>query len=676
MKQTKLNKKKQSKAGKADLWKYWPLAIILILTVVVYANSIDNDFAYQFDDDLYITNNPDIKDLSMDQIRLVFTKSYVGLYLPLTMLSYMIEYSMFGLDPSGYHITNLLLHLACIVLVFLLIYKIKPNIYLASVVAGVFALHPMHVESVSWISERKDVLYAVFYLGGLIAYLNYIGKPSAKNYLLALLLFVFSLLSKTVAVSFPLLLVAFDWYKGRPLWSRKVILEKLPFFALSLVFGLVGIYFTSTGNDTSTPDIAWIHRPFIVATAMMIYLYKFIAPFDLMNYYYYPDTSAGSLPGHFYWLSAILVLIIVAALIWIIKSKKHQRDLLLGWAFFIIPTFFILQIIPAGRAFAAERYTYLSYIGLAWIFGIVTMDKIADASVKNTSLRATLIAIVIFFVLGFSFLSWERNKDWQDSMTLFGDLVRKNPDHGHPYLIRGITHVQFGRHQAALDDYNQSIALDSTSAKAWGNRSSVRGILGDYQGALADANTALRLLPDDENALNNRATAYFFLQDFDNALADYNRLIAKKPWSADLLRKRIAVLSKANRTEDLLHDYLLLSKMEPTNHVNFAMAGEIYYHLDSTARAIEYLSQAMRLKPNYTEPLFLRGNAYFRLGDYTNAAADFERSARARNNADAYYNWGQSLRMQNQMEAACQAWQKAKDLGHADAQKRLSELCR
>jgi len=568
------------------------------------------------------------------------------------------------------------MHLICVVLVFMLIYKIKPNVYLASVVAFVFALHPMHIESVSWISERKDVLYSIFYLTGLIAYLNFTNKRNAKNYSLTLLFFILSLFSKAVAVSFPLILVAFDWYKGRKLLSKNVILEKIPFFALSLTFGLIGIYFTSSANDTSTPDIEWIYRPFIVGSAMMIYLYKFIAPFNLMNYYYYPDTSKGILTADFY-ISTICLLIVIAGLIWwLIKSKQQKKDLILGLAIFIIPTFFILQIIPAGRAYAAERYTYLSYIGLAYIFGIVTCKIIQNKNPKNTSARYALIAILIFLAFGFSYLSYQRNKDWKDSFSLFDDLIKKNPEHAHPYLIRGITHIQFGNHKQALADYNKSIELDPDDAKALANRSSARGMLGDYDGALEDANRSLEIWPGYENALNNRATALFFKEEYNLAIEDYNTLLMKRPSSTDVIRKRITALKKVNRPNDLLHDYLMLTTLEPKNHMNFAQAGEIYYQIDSLQQAIDYFSQSMLLKPGFYQPLFLRANAYYKQREFEKALADFTQYAESTNDSNSYYNMGMCNKMLHRVGDACKWWEKALELGHQDAPKRLAESCK
>ncbi len=675
----KNNKQKRKTIGQSDgktINKLFFLVGILVLTIIVYSNSINNDFTYQFDDDLYVTNNADIKALTIENISRVFSKSYVGLYLPLTMLTFMVEFSMFELDPMPYHVTNLILHLIGTVLVFLLTYKIKPNVYIASVVTFVFAIHPMHVESVSWISERKDVLYAIFYLSGLIAYLNFLKNRSAKNYLLTVLFFVLSLFSKAVAVSFPLFLVAFDWYNGRKLLNVKLILEKIPFFALSLTFGLVGIYFTSTAADTSTPDIALMYRPFIVSDAIMIYLYKFIVPFKLMIYYYYPEVSTGKLASGFYISSAILVLIFVTTIIWVIKAGEKKRDLILGLLFFIIPTFFILQLIPAGRAYAAERYTYLSYIGLAYIFAIFTNDVIRNKSQNFISLRATLIGVIVFFAAGFSYLTWDRNKDWTDSLTIFTDLIEKNPEHGHPYLIRGITYVQFGKNKLALQDYNKSILLNPHSAKALANRSSTKGMLGDLEGALDDANRSLKIRPGYTNALNNRATAYFFSKDYESALADYTTLLAKDSLKVDLYRKRIMVLEKLDRRDELLNDYLTLTRLLPANHSYFAKVGEIFYHQNKNQEAVEYINRSIQLKPTYYQPLFIRGNAYFKLGEYSKALSDFSRYAEITKEPDSYYNSGMCFLKLNKIEDACKLWGKARELGHKDAPARIEQYCR
>lgn len=655
--------------------KWYYVAGILLLTILVYSNSIHNDFIYQFDDDLYVTNNPDIQAITGENLKSILTKPYVGLYLPLTMFVYMIEYQLFGMNPAPYHLVNLLIHLVNTLLVFLLIYKIKPHIYIASVVAFVFAVHPMHVESVSWISELKDVLFTMFYLAGLLTYLRYIQKNRSKDIWLTAGYFILSLFSKTLAVSFPLFLVLFDWYYGR-LFNRKVIFEKVPFFTLSLIMGLTGIYFTQVAgaSDTSTPDIPWIHRPFIVADAVLMYLYKFIAPVKLAIYHYYPDISKGVLPARFYISTGILFALTLTAIIWVVRTGEKKRDLIFGLAFFIIPTLFVLQLVPAGRAYAAERYTYLSYCGLAYIFAIFTYPLISKQ--QRSYPKKFLVAGLIIFAAGFSILTYQRNKDWSDSITLFTDLIEKKPGFGHPYLIRGITYVQLGKPELALTDYNRSLELDPDNPKTLANRSSAKGMTGDYEGALKDATRALEMQPNDQNALVNRANARIFLKDFEGARADCSALIAIDSTNAGYYQKRIIALKELNDHEALLKDYLALSALEPENHLHPALAGEVAYILGKYKKAIELLSRSMKLKPGYYQPLFVRGNAWYNLGEYRKALADYTRYAGITNNSMAYFNIGQCHFQLQEIPKACTAWQKALELGHEDAQNQINNYCR
>ncbi|NCA85762.1 MAG: tetratricopeptide repeat protein [Clostridia bacterium] len=662
----------QKKSNRNWLW----LALILLLTVLVYANAVDNDFIYQFDDDLYVTDNPDIKALTADNLYRMFTTSYVGLYLPLTMLTYAVEYHFFGLDATAYHLTNLLLHLINVWLVFLLIIKIKPNTYVAALVALVFALHPMHVESVAWISERKDVLYLLFYLAAAIFYLKYIRKNSAGNYLITLGFFVLSLLSKTIAVSLPLLLLALDWYFGRSLASRRVWIEKIPFFALSAAIGLLGIWFTSSAADTTTPDISWLHRPFIGADAVLMYLWKFLVPIQLKIYHYYPPTASGVLPLRFYVSAAILLSLLVAVILLIKKSGNLKRDLILGLAIFVVPTLFVLQIIPAGRAYAADRYTYFSYVGLAYMLAVSSWQIISTQKVSLRKWRTPLIIVMALWLMALGAITQQRNTDWSDSITLFTDLIQKDPDHGHPYLIRGITWYQQGKMELALTDYNQSILRDTTDAKAFANRASVRGIKGDYAGALRDANRALRIEPGYASAINNRATANFYLENYKQAVADYDALIAMDSSDAGNYRKKMMVLEKMADTAALIDSYQHLMRLEPDNYFNSAKAGELYYYQNKLETAIGYFDEALRRDASQHVLLMLRANALFGVQRFEEALKDYARYAEITGDANAWYNAGQCCLKLERIEAACEYWRKASEKNFAPALNRIKEFCR
>jgi tetratricopeptide (TPR) repeat protein len=671
-----LNKSNGSNFAK-NKWIY--LAGILFLTILIYSNSIKNDFIYQLDDDVYITNCNDIKAFSSANFDAIFSTAYAGLYLPLTMLTYMIEFHFFGLNPTAYHTVNLLLHLINIVLVFLLIFKIKPKPLIAGFVALFFAIHPMHAEAVSWLSERKDLLFSMFYLIGLNTYVLYAREKQPKFFLITLVVFILSLLSKPLAISFPLFLVMIDWYFGRK-FTLSVVTEKVPFFALSLFFGLTAIYFAKTLNpqDSITPVFSLFNRIFIVSDAILFYLYKVFAPLNLSVYHYYPKTVNGLIPAGFYF-SAVLLLAIALFVLWLLvyKLKNSRRDIIFGLAFFVIPTAFVLQLVPVGRAYAAERYTYLSYIGIFFIVAFFADQFLSNKSAFSAKIKPWLTGLFILVTIVFSTLTWERNKDWKDSLTMFTDLIEKNPEHGHPYLARGITKFQFGDNKGALEDYNLCIKYDSTDSKAYSNRASVRGIFQDYQGALDDCNKALQIEPGYINALNNRAAAKLYLNDLNGAYEDYSAAIRIDSLNTKSYRNRIAISEKLGNNKNLLADFTKLLQFEPSNPANYANRGNVYYKTKNFELAIEDFTNALQLNASLYAVYFDRGNAYFNIANYDLAVKDFTKVIdNEKNKAPAYFNRGICYLKLNQIENACSDWTQAMNLGNQDAINQINRYCK
>src|SRR5688572_978865 len=221
---------------------YYILGGILLVTFLLFYNTLTNNFV-NLDDSGYIKDNPDIKSLSAKNIAAIFSSFYNANYHPFTTLSYAIEYNLFGLNAKPYHFVNLFLHLLNIFMVFRLIKKVSGKVQVALIVALFFAIHPMHVESVAWISERKDLLYSFFFICGLSTYYEYTHAKADRNklYVYTILLFLCSLLSKSAAITFPIMLLIFDYYFQRS-WKAKVLVEKIPFFLLSLIFGVVNIF--------------------------------------------------------------------------------------------------------------------------------------------------------------------------------------------------------------------------------------------------------------------------------------------------------------------------------------------------------------------------------------------------------------------------------------------------
>ena len=256
------------------------LIFILILTVFLYSNSIHNGFVNWDDDNSILTNN-DIRSFEKVHLFNMFNNSYNGMYQPVVMITFAINYAMHGLQPEGYHLTNLLFHLLNIILLFIFVKMLFRNNTLAAIIALIFAIHPLHVESVSWITERKDVVYAFFYLSSLIMYLWYIQSDFRKRFLfLAFLFFLFSLFSKTNAVTLPLIMIAIDMYYNRPK-NRMAIFEKVFFLLFSIIFGLIAI---KSQEVLAAGIYKYVHytiidRLVIASHAFVFYIVKFIFPF-------------------------------------------------------------------------------------------------------------------------------------------------------------------------------------------------------------------------------------------------------------------------------------------------------------------------------------------------------------------------------------------------------------
>ena len=276
------------------------------------------------------------------------------------MISLGIDYQLWGLNPFGYHLGNLIIHLINTLLVFFFVRQLAPKslVFVPFFTALVFGIHPMHVESVAWISERKDVLYVLFFLLGLITYLKFLGNKSLKIFALVILFFCLSLLSKAMAVVFPVVLLLIDWFKGRQ-WNIRVGMEKVPFFFLSLVFGVTAYQIQSGGAIAEFDHFTFIDRMVFAAYGFCMYLVKAIVPVQLSAFYPYPFVAGGAVPGYYYAMPIIAVLLLGGA----VAVYKKSKAPLFGLGFYLVTVALVLQFISVGKAIMADRYTYLPYVG-------------------------------------------------------------------------------------------------------------------------------------------------------------------------------------------------------------------------------------------------------------------------------------------------------------------------
>lgn len=615
------------------------IGIIVLLTFICYTPALKHDFLRNWDDHEYVINNPDIKELSAQNIKTIFSKFYIGNYQPLTMLSYAIDYALFDLSPKAYHTTNLILHLLSTILVFFFILLLTEKKEVAIATASFFALHPCHVESVAWIAERKDVLYGFFFIASLLYYMKFLNtKHNIKYYYFCLVLFILSCLSKSAAVVLPIILVLIDYYKTGA-FNIKSQLNKIPFFAISLLFGITALISQeSAGATNMAPHYPIFERIFLISWSVVFYIIKSILPMDLSAMYYYPK-STSALPFYYYLSPFILIAITWA----ILKTKTFKKELVFASLFFLSTIILIVQIVPLGRTITADRYTYIPYIAIGFLLGqfyIYTKENIIRIS--DSLKKATYYSFFIFIIIC-SVITWNRSKLWKDSITLFSDVIEKYPEQSHPYLVKAAALMDLQDFKNALNNFTLGIERDSTYAEAWNNRGNAYFNIKDYESAIKDYTTAIELDKKYQLPYNNRGSCKRNKGDYVGAVSDFSKAI----------------------------------ELDTAFFVAYHNRGLTKYYMKDYSGALEDYNKTIQIKPDYPDAYSNRGVAKYYLKDYKGAIPDYDKAI-ALNPAygEAYSNRAAVKFFMNDRKGSCDDWHKAVQTGYASASEMIKIYCK
>ncbi len=600
---------------------------IIILTYIAFSPSLKNGFT-NWDDNVYIGENTLIKSISGDNIKKMFaTENYVSNnYHPITILSLAIDYKLAGYNPKTFHITNLLFHLLNTALVFWFIFLLSGNkIIVASIVALFFGIHPMHVESVVWISERKDVLYTFFFMGALICYCKYIqsvGKIKFLLYGFLLLLFLLSILSKAMAVVLPLVLFLIDYYSGRK-FDKYVIIEKLPFFALSLLFGILASQIQQ-GAIAKFEIFTWIQRLAFASYGMINYIYNLFIPVNLSCFYPYPSLIEGHLPTVFY----IAPIIVLGLFVLVFLSIKKTKILAFGFLFFCITIALVLQFISVGQVIMADRYAYIPYIGLLFPIAM-SYEWLQQQTNKKINLYKKLSMILLIVCVSVSiFQTFERCKVWKNSDVLWTDAIHKYPN-SEPYRNRGSylvnkaaydlgkNKVGENEYDRALQDFNSSIKMSSVNPKVFTNRANIYGLKNQFELALADYSRAIELDHSDAQTFFNRAITYSRMKQFDKAAVDYSSALTLQPSLIAAKENRAYVYVDNGNFVKAISDLNELIQVNSDNSTYYFYRGFAYFKMQNISAALDDNTTAIRLNPDYSA-------AYFNRSVINKAAAKFK----------------------------------------------------
>lgn len=498
----------------------WLLLFLAIASFLVFSPCLQNSFV-NLDDPDYITENPAIRSLSFENLKKIFSTTTLTSYCPLTILSFALEYHFFGLSSTAIHLDNVLLHVLNGLLVFSLIRYLTRNDTLAFGTALLFTLHPLRVESVAWAVERKDVLHAAFYLGGLICYLrSRQDNDRRKPIITAYVLFVLACLSKPQAISFPLALLTLDYFlTGKLSWQQ--LWTKVLFFLTAGIFFWITFSSVEPSNDIGHYSI--LDKCLLSGYSFTMYLLKIIFPTSLSALYPAPQ-KIGSI---FFWPVYLNALLAVTFLAGTWKLLLSNRFWAWGLLFFVTLISLPLAHIWTTGVPLSDRFSYLASIGIAYTLtkaALALYNKFSAANVQRIALCT--FAVYILF-LGIS--TFERCGVWKDSLRLWNDVIGQHPNIPVAYNNRGNTYNRLEKLDLALSDYTKAIELDPHYSVAHNNLGVVYYKEGMCKEAITSYNKAIALDPENLEAYNNRAACYAQTGLYAQALEDINYVIRKNP---------------------------------------------------------------------------------------------------------------------------------------------------
>ncbi|MDX2362164.1 MAG: tetratricopeptide repeat protein [Crocinitomicaceae bacterium] len=597
------------------------LSILLILVLICLFPTFQNGWV-NWDDPAYVLKNPLIQDLSSGGIYTLFATGHqVGLYHPLTLISLGIDYQIWGVNAFGFHLTNLIFHLFNTFLAYYFFKKIQTPALAAFVGALLFGMHPMHVESVAWISARKDVLYTFFFLITLISYVYY-SRGEQRNkilwYSVALLAFICSLLSKSLGFTLPIILLLLDYLLKRKI-TTKVLLEKLPFFILSVLALIMAKYGQQASDSMNAlTEIPLEKTIFIGSYNVLEYLFKVFAPINLSSFHPFPFRGSPALSMLFY----ASMIPFCALLFFLFRWFKRSPKIFFGIALFLITISPVLQIIPFGKTISSERYTYVPYIGLFYLVGLGIQFLLSK---KFYKMRFGFLGVIILWFLFLAFQTRQQSKVWKDSETLWSKVIEQYPESEWAYMSRGMHRFQEKDINGARQDLDKSISLSPIPQALY-----ERGLLCEQEEGYVQAidlyNQSLILDPSYAKSHLNLGVIYSKMQNSELAFEHF-KAATEYDDSYGLAHFNLAISYKIKgQVAEALTSFTRAIELEPNNPLYIRHRGVLYYNLEDYPVAIADFERAMPLEPNSGEPYFLRSQSYFMMGNVEQAVIDAKRA--------------------------------------------------
>lgn len=514
----------------------WLLPAILLVTLTVFIPLLWCDFI-NFDDPPLVTQNPYIHSgLTLDGIRWAFSTGYVANWIPLSWISHMLDVQLFGMNPAGHHLINVLFHVASTAFLFLFLNRVTRSPWQSAAATLLFALHPLHVESVAWVAERKDVLSAFFWMLTMYAYCRYVERPCIARYIAVMVYFTLGLLAKPMLVTLPIILLLLDWWPlGRFTSQEKtahttflrLCAEKIPFLILSAGSSII-TYLVQAAAGTVSQGYTAMARAGRVCVSYMTYLYMTIWPIDLAVIYPFSRYP----PSNIIVIFSILTLLLITTLV--ILLRKQYPFLITGWGWYLVSLLPVIGLIQIGQHSVADRYTYIPLIGVFMIVACGVPLLAEKLLLPRNGLAIISVAVVVAMIV----LTSKQITYWKNSLTLFEHAISVTKENWVAHNNLGLEYQAQGDIDRAVSHFKESIKAKPSHALAYLNLGVVHRLRNESTQALEAFKWAVMFEPGNQEARLGLALVYLDLGKWEMAMPEYEKLrAAESSYASELLRE-------------------------------------------------------------------------------------------------------------------------------------------
>jgi tetratricopeptide (TPR) repeat protein len=605
-----------------------PILVVagLSLLILLVFGQVGGDSFINYDDDLYVYENPHIRGgLTKEGISWAFTTFDAANWHPLTWISHMTDVQLFGLDAGWHHRVNVLFHLANTALLFLVLWRMTGGLWRSAFVAALFAVHPLHVESVAWIAERKDVLSTLFWLLTMGAYLGYVRRPSVWRYLPVFVFLALGLMCKPMLVTLPFVLLLLDWWPLGRLSLRTLglrVLEKAPLFGLSAFSCVITYIAQSQGKAVvSLGRITIGPRLSNALLSYAIYLEKAVWPSSLAVFYPHPATIGAGIPA---WKVAGAVLLLAGISFLALRERQRRPYLAAGWLWYLGTLVPVIGLVQVGAAAHSDRYTYVPLIGVflaaAWGVSELLPKRRWRQWVPGVSAGAVLAALAVAAHVQVGY--------WRDNFTLYSRALAVTERNWLVLSNLGAAYGNRGEPLVASTYFREALRIRPEYAEAWYGLGLATGRLGRQQEAIGCYREAVRFKPEYALAWYSLGLTQAGLGQFEEAIASLRETVRITPDHASAWYNMGLAQARLGRIEEAAGNFAEAVRIDPDHGNAWFNLGVADAKLGRLQEAIACFRETVRVKPEFAEAWYSLGVIYEKLGRRKEAEDSFREADR------------------------------------------------